>query len=46
MNVLSHSAHSFMPGSSEIACPMAISPDMFKNYEERGERFRQAVEAL
>jgi UDP-N-acetylmuramoylalanine--D-glutamate ligase len=34
------------PGDAVILSPAAASFDMFTNYQERGEKFIEAVEAL
>ncbi len=34
------------PGDTVLLCPACSSFDMFRDYKERGERFRAAVEAL
>jgi UDP-N-acetylmuramoylalanine--D-glutamate ligase len=34
------------PGDAVLFSPMCSSYDMFKDYKERGEKFRRLVEAL
>jgi UDP-N-acetylmuramoylalanine--D-glutamate ligase len=34
------------PGDAVLLSPACSSYDMFKNYEERGDRFRAAVETF
>ncbi len=44
--VLAQARHLSRPGDAVLLSPACSSYDMFRNYEERGARFRAAVEAM
>ena len=45
-DVLSTAGSLAQPGDAVLLSPACSSYDMFRNYEERGARFRTAVESL
>jgi UDP-N-acetylmuramoylalanine--D-glutamate ligase len=45
-DVLNEARRLAHPGDAVLLSPACSSYDMFKNYEERGDRFRVAVEAM
>jgi UDP-N-acetylmuramoylalanine--D-glutamate ligase len=45
-DVLNEARRLAQPGDAVLLSPACSSYDMFKNYEERGDRFRVAVEAM
>jgi UDP-N-acetylmuramoylalanine--D-glutamate ligase len=45
-DVLSRAAHAAKPGDAVLLSPACSSYDMFDNYEQRGDTFREWVGAL